>query len=79
MIPYKAWTFEPPLDSMMVLTVQVDMSKGDHSDTLLLLALVYQSTPSCLKVRGGKWECACGHVELSHVLDLAVHLVIEVD
>ena len=28
------------------------MGKGDHSETLLLLALFYQSTPSCLKVRG---------------------------
>ena len=27
--------------------------QGDHSETLLLLALFYQSTPSCLKVRGG--------------------------
>ena len=50
--------------------------QGDHSETLLLLALFYQSTPSCLKVRGGKWECAGGHVELPLVLDLAVHLVI---
>ena len=29
------------------------MGKGDHSETLLLLALFYQSTPSCLKVMGG--------------------------
>ena len=29
------------------------MSKGDHSETLLLLAHFSQSTPSCLKVRGG--------------------------
>ena len=28
---------------------------GDHSDPLLLLALFYQSTPSCLKVGGGWW------------------------
>ena len=52
------------------------MGKGNHSETLLLLALFYQSTPSCLKVRGGKWECAGGHVELPLVLDLAVHLEI---
>ena len=29
------------------------MSQGGHSEPLLLLALFYQSTPSCLKVRGG--------------------------
>ena len=29
------------------------MSEGDHSEPLLLLALFYQSTPSCLKVIGG--------------------------
>ena len=29
------------------------MSQGDHSEPLLLLALFYQSTPSCLKVMGG--------------------------
>ena len=52
------------------------MGKGDHSETLLLLALFYQSTPSCLKVRGGNLECAGGHVELPLVLDLAVHLEI---
>ena len=50
------------------------MSKGYHSETLLLFALFYQSTPSCLKVRVGEWECAGGNVELPHVLDLAVHL-----
>ena len=52
------------------------MGKQDHSETLLLSALLYQSTPSCLKVRGGKWECAGGHVELPLVLDLAVQLEI---
>ena len=52
------------------------MGKGYHSVTLLLLALSYQNTPSCLKVRGGNLECAGGHVELPLVLDLAVHLVI---
>ena len=52
------------------------MGKQDHSETLLLSALLYQSTPSCLKVRGGKWECAGGHIELPLVLDLAVRLVI---
>ena len=50
------------------------MGKGYHSVTLLLLALSYQNTPSCLKVRGGNLECAGGHVELLLVLDLAVHL-----
>ena len=49
---------------------------GNHSETLLKLALFYQSTPSCLKVIGGVGECAGGHVELPLVLDLAVHLVI---
>ena len=29
------------------------MSQGVHSEPLLLLALFYQSTPSCLKVLGG--------------------------
>ena len=52
------------------------MGEWDHSGTLLLLALFYKSTPTCLKVRGGKWECAGGHVELPLVLDLAVHLEI---
>ena len=28
------------------------MSQGGHSEPLLLLALFYQGTPSCLKVRG---------------------------
>ena len=51
------------------------MSQGGHSEPLLFLALFYQSAHSCLKVRGGKLECAGGHVELPLVLDLAVHLV----
>ena len=29
------------------------MIQGGHSELLLLLALFYQSTPSCLKVMGG--------------------------
>ena len=29
------------------------LSQGDHSEPLLLSALFYQSTPSCLKVMGG--------------------------
>ena len=29
-----------------------------------------------IKVRGGKTKCAGGHVELPHVLDLTVHLII---
>ena len=29
------------------------MSQGGHPEILLLLALFYQSTPSCLKVMGG--------------------------
>ena len=29
------------------------MDQGDHSEQLLLFALCYQSTPSCLKVMGG--------------------------
>ena len=39
------------------------MSQGGHSELLLLLALFYQSTPSCLKVRvvvgwwGGAGPC----------------------
>ena len=31
------------------------MSHGGHSEQLLLLALFYQSTPSCLKVIGRWW------------------------
>ena len=46
------------------------MGKGDHSKTHLL-GTFYQSTPSCLKVRGGDWECAGGLFELPLVLDLA--------
>ena len=34
------------------------MSQGDHSEPLLLLALFYQSTPSCLKVGGGNEQVA---------------------
>ena len=52
------------------------MGKGHHSETLLLLALSYQNTPSFLKVRSGNLECAGGHVELPLVLELAVHLEI---
>ena len=36
------------------------MSHRGYSETVLLLALSYQSTPLCLKVRG--WVCAGGHV-----------------
>ena len=52
------------------------MGIWDHSGTLLLLSLFYQSTPSCLKVWGGKWECAGVHVELPLVLDLSLNLKI---
>ena len=31
----------------------------DHSETFLLLALFYQSTPSWIKVMGGWWWVAC--------------------
>ena len=34
------------------------MSQGGHSEPLLLLALFYQSTPSCLKVGGGCVQAA---------------------
>ena len=34
------------------------MSQGGHSEPLLLLALFYQSTPSCLKVGGGSVQAA---------------------
>ena len=37
------------------------MSQGGHSEPLLLLALFYQSTPSCLKVMGG-WVGGVGGV-----------------
>ena len=39
------------------------MSQGGHSEPLLLLALFYQSTPSCLKVRGG-WGVVAAHLIL---------------
>ena len=29
------------------------MSQGGHSEQIIFFALFYQSTPSCLKVRGG--------------------------
>ena len=35
------------------------MIQGGHSEQLLLLALYYQRTPSCLKVRGGWGGCPC--------------------
>ena len=37
------------------------MSQGGHSEPLLLTALFYQSTPSCLKVMGwvGGVGCPC--------------------
>ena len=37
----------------LVMRMRMRMSQGGHSEPLLLLALFYQSTPSCLKVRGG--------------------------
>ena len=40
------------------------VSQGDHSEPLLLLALFYQSTPSCLKVRGGVVGGVVAHVIL---------------
>ena len=39
------------------------MSQGGHSEQLLFFALFYQSTPSCLKVRG--WG---GGVVVAHVI-----------
>ena len=39
------------------------MSQGDHSEPLLLLALFYPSTPSCLKVMGG--GCCGGPCDFS--------------
>ena len=36
------------------------MSQGGHSEQLLFIALFYQSTPSCLKVRGGWWDGVVG-------------------
>ena len=35
------------------------MSQGGHPEPLLLLALFYQSTPSCLKVMGGEMGSPC--------------------
>ena len=48
------------LPHVLDLTVQLViffgwMSQGGHSEPLLLLALFYQSTPSCLKVIGWWW------------------------
>ena len=42
--------------------------QGDHSESLLLLALFYKSTPSCLKVMVG-WVA---HVILASAQDLLV-------
>ena len=36
------------------------MSQGGHSEPLLLLALFYQSTPSCLKVMCAGWGVLVG-------------------
>ena len=36
------------------------MSQEGHSEQLLFFALFYQSTPSCLKVRGGVGGCLWG-------------------
>ena len=46
------------LPHLLVLTVHLVnffswVSQGGHSEPLLFFALFYQSTPSCLKVRGG--------------------------
>ena len=41
------------------------MSQVGHSKPLLLLALFYQSTPSCLKVMGGVGWGGCGPWEFS--------------
>ena len=41
------------------------MSQGGHSEPLLLLALFYQSTPSCLKVSGGWWGGVGGPCDFS--------------
>ena len=40
------------------------MGQGGHSEPFLLLALFYQSTPSCLKVRGGWGGWVVAHVIL---------------
>ena len=40
------------------------ISQGGHSEPLLLLSLFYQSTPSCLKVRGGWGGGVVAHVIL---------------
>ena len=53
----------------------VYMGQGDHSETLLLLELLYWNNPSSIKVRGWKWKCAISYVEQLLFLDLAVHLV----
>ena len=44
------------------------MSQGGHSETLLLFAPFYQSTPSCLKVRGGVVVVVVAHVILVSAL-----------
>ena len=38
------------------------MSQGGHSEPLLLFALSDQSTPSCIKVRGGGGGWVVAHV-----------------
>ena len=37
---------------MSLISLSTWVSQGGHSEPLLLLALFYQSTPSCLKVIG---------------------------
>ena len=40
------------------------MSQGGHSEQIIFFALFYQSTPSCLKVRGGVVGGVVAHVIL---------------
>ena len=46
------------------------MSQGGHSEPLLLLAVFYQSTPSCLKVRGGGGGGPCDYCVSPSPFDL---------
>ena len=50
------------------------MSQGGHSEPLLLLALFYQSTPSCLKVRGGGGGGGVGWV--AHVIIVSAQVLL---
>ena len=58
--PVSCWTTPCPWSCCTPGHILAWMGIGDHSETVLLLALFDQSTPLFLKVMG--WVCAVGHV-----------------